>query len=117
MKKICRNLLFGRNLFVYLHRIVCLSCAIGEKDGTKLYFCSIPVRTATSKQKKDEQGNIPYWSGRIMRKLQHNGIWVVADLDRIWRGLRYFYVHKLVPILQLRRSKNGILTESKTAKV
>ena len=52
-----------------------------------------------------------------MRKLQHNGIWVVADLDRIWRGLRYFYVHKLVPILQLRRSKNGILTESKTAKV
>jgi hypothetical protein len=30
-EKICRNLPFGRNLFVYLHRIVCLSCAIGEK--------------------------------------------------------------------------------------
>jgi len=35
-EKICRNLLFGRNLFVYLHRIVCLSCTIGEMDGTIL---------------------------------------------------------------------------------
>lgn len=35
-EKICRNLLFSRNLFVYLHRIVCLSCAIGEKDGTNI---------------------------------------------------------------------------------
>jgi len=51
-EKICRNLLFGRNLFVYLHRIVCLSCTIGEMDGTKLYNCSIPRRTATSTTEK-----------------------------------------------------------------
>lgn len=35
-EKTCRNLSFGRILFVYLHRIVSHSCAIGEKTVHKI---------------------------------------------------------------------------------
>lgn len=41
-EKTCRNLSFGRILFVYLHRIVSHSCAIGKKDGTRHLIAQFP---------------------------------------------------------------------------
>jgi len=68
-EKICRNLLFGRNLFVYLHRIVCLSCTIGKMDGTNFWLLIFPVESPPRKAKKSKIHTSMEW--RIMRKLQH----------------------------------------------
>ena len=51
-EKTCRNLSFGRNLFVYLHRIVCQSCAIGKKDGTKHLIAQFPDELQPRKRKR-----------------------------------------------------------------
>lgn len=48
---------FSRNLFVSLHRIVCQSCVIGEKDGTNILIAQFSFELRPRK-KKDEQNII-----------------------------------------------------------
>ena len=61
MKKyvgICRLV----EIFLYICTVLSAYHVRLAKRQYKTFDCSIPVRTATSKQKKDEQIDIPYWS-------------------------------------------------------